>query len=358
MPTLLEDTIIVAGSVLAAEAVLAVLAWMLRRIVVRRDSELERSLLSRLVRPARLLVAVLAFAAAIARAPVGRTLRSDLGHLALVVGIFAIAWVATRATFVAEDLIVARYRTDTADNLHARRVLTQIQVLRRLTVALIAFLAIAIALLTFSAVRAAGAGLLASAGLVGIVAGLALRPAVTNVLAGIQIALTQPVRVDDVVVIEGHWGRVEEINLTYVVVAIWDQRRLILPISYLVTNAFENWTHKGADILGWVHVEVDYRAPIDELRGVLHDILAASPDWDGRVWTLQVTGATANTLQLRALMSSSDSSKSWNLQCDVREKLIAYLRTHHPDCLPRLRAEASAPSEAEVTSPTIRLKAG
>lgn len=358
MPTLVEDTIIVGGSILVAEAVLEVVARVLHRLVARRGSELEHSLLARLLRPARLLVAVLAFAAAIARAPMGRVARADLDHLAVVVGILAVAWVATRATFVAEDLIVTRYRTDTPDNLHARRVLTQVQVLRRLTVALIAFVAIATALLTFSAVRAAGAGLLASAGLVGIVAGLAARPAVTNVLAGIQIALTQPVRVDDVVVIEGHWGRVEEINLTYAVIAIWDQRRLILPISYLISNAYENWTHKGADILGWVHVEVDYRAPVDELRGVLHDILAGSPDWDGRVWTLQVTGATATTLQLRALMSSSDSSKSWNLQCDVREKLIAYLRDHHPDCLPRLRAEASAPSEADVASPTIRLKAG
>jgi small-conductance mechanosensitive channel len=358
MPTAARDALIVIGSILFGEVALEVVVRLLRQLIAKRKGALEHSLLARLARPTRLLVGVVAFEVSTARLDLGQPLQADLGHLAIVVGILAVAWVATRATFVAEDLILSRYRIDTADNLHARRVHTQVQVLRRLVVAMIVFLALALSLLTFSAVRAAGAGLLASAGLIGIVAGLAARPAVTNLLAGIQIALTQPVRVDDVVVIEGHWGRVEEINLTYVVVAIWDQRRLILPIEYLISNPFENWTHKGADILGWVHVEVDYRAPVDELRGVLHDILSASPDWDGKVWTLQVTGATATTLQLRALMSSSDSSKSWNLQCDVREKLIAYLRSHHPDCLPRTRAEASAPTEADVASPTITLKAG
>jgi small-conductance mechanosensitive channel len=194
-----------------------------------------------------------------------------------------------------------------------------------------------------------GAGLLASAGVAGLVAGVAARPTATNVVAGLQIALSQPIRVDDVVVVEDEWGRVEEIALTYVVIRVWDLRRLVLPISYFITNPFENWTRATADILGWVYLQVDYSAPVDDIRRHLYEVLCSSPNWDGNVWNLQVTDAGPSTIQLRALMSARDSSTSWDLQCEVREKLVAYLQERHPGALPRLRTEPVGRHELSTT---------
>jgi hypothetical protein len=194
-------------------------------------------------------------------------------------------------------------------------------------------------LMTFPAIRHVGITLFASAGLAGLVAGMAARSTLSNLLAGVQIALTEPIRLDDVVIVEGEWGWIEEIGTTYVVVRIWDLRRLVVPLSYFIEHPFQNWTRVTSDLLGTVFVYTDYRVPVDEVRVELHRILQASGMWDGKAWGLQVTDATEHTLQLRALMSATDSSTAWDLRCHVREKLIALLQQRYPQSLPRVRAE-------------------
>ncbi len=289
--------------------------------------------------PLRVLVVIVGLEVATAAAPVPAGAARILDQAWTVALDLAIGLGAIRVLYVCSDLLLAHFRTDIADNLQARRVATQVQVARRIAVAAVTIVAVSLALLTFGPVRAAGEGLLASAGLVGIAAGLAARPILTNMLAGIQIALSQPIRVDDVVVVDGEWGRIEQIALTYVVVQIWDLRRLVLPISYFIENPFENWTRTSSRVLGWAHLELDYCASVEDLRKRFLEVLEGSPDWDRQTAVLQVTGAGTETLQVRCLMSSTDSSKSWNLQCEVREKLIAYLQDEHPEALPRLRVQ-------------------
>jgi small-conductance mechanosensitive channel len=336
MPAAAILAVVVAGFVVLDAAALVVV----RRSLRAPARALARSVLRHVRRPVQLLVPLVALEIALTAVRLPSQLRSDLLRGVGVLVVLACAFLVVRLTAVLEELLLSHYRTDTPDNLRARQVHTQIQVLRRVVVFAVAVVALAIVLLSIPAVRAAGAGLLASAGIAGVVAGVAAKPTVANVVAGIQIAISQPIRVDDVVVVEGHWGRIEQIALTYVVVRIWDLRRLVLPISYFVEQPFENWTKSRADLIGWVHLEVDFSAPVDELRTELHRILRASPDWDGNVWSLQVTQAGTSTMQLRALMSAKDSSTAWNLQCAVREQLIDYLRRHHPGALPRLRTTA------------------
>ena len=194
-------------------------------------------------------------------------------------------------------------------------------------------------LMTFESVRQLGTSILASAGIAGIVVGFAAQRSIATLLAGFQIAMTQPIRLDDVVIVENEWGRIEEITLTYVAVRIWDQRRLILPITYFIEQPFQNWTRTSADILGTVFLYVDYRAPLDAIRAELDRILQASPSWDGKVKGLQVTNAQEQTLEIRALASAADASLAWDLRCEVREKLVQFLQRHHPESLPRIRAE-------------------
>jgi small-conductance mechanosensitive channel len=236
------------------------------------------------------------------------------------------------------QLMLSRYRIDVADNRVARGVYTQVMVLKKIAVSVIALFAIASMLMVFQPVRQLGTAMIASAGVAGIVIGFAAQKSLGALLAGFQIAMTQPIRIDDVVIVEGEWGRIEEITLTYVVVQIWDLRRLVLPITYFIEKPFQNWTRVSADILGSVFLQVDYSVPVDALRQELTRILDASPHWDRKVNLLQVTDAKERTLELRALASSSDASKSWDLRCEVREKLVTFIQQKYPASLPRLRA--------------------
>ncbi len=203
-------------------------------------------------------------------------------------------------------------------------------------------LTVAFVLMTFERVRQLGAGLLASAGVAGIVLGFAAQKSLATILAGIQIALTQPIRVEDVVIVEGEWGTIEEITLTYVVVRIWDMRRLIVPIHYFIEKPFQNWTRVSADILGTVNLYLDYSVPVEALREEFKRILDASDYWDGETWGVQVTDSTDKTMTVRPLMSAKNSGDAWNLRCEVREKLIAFVRENYPDALPRIRAEVDS----------------
>jgi small-conductance mechanosensitive channel len=249
-------------------------------------------------------------------------------------------------------LLLQRHRLDVADNREARAVYTQITVLKKIAVSIIALFAVASMLMVFQPVRQLGTAMIASAGVAGIVIGFAAQKSLATLLAGIQIALTQPIRIDDVVIVEGEWGRIEEITLTYVVVRIWDLRRLVVPITYFIETPFQNWTRTSADILGSVFLHVDYDVPVQAMREELTRILKASSHWDGKVNVLQVTDAGEKTVQLRALASSTDASKSWDLRCEVREKLVAFVQREYPDSLPRLRAVvADTEREAANGSP-------
>ena len=193
--------------------------------------------------------------------------------------------------------------------------------------------------MTFDKIRHVGMSILASAGILGVVIGFAAQRSLATLIAGLQIALTQPIRLGDVVIVEGEWGVIEELTLTYVVIKIWDLRRLVVPVTYFLEKPFQNWTRLSANLLGTVILHVDYMFPVDELRQALHEILVSSDNWDKQVWELQVINAGEHTIELRALMSAADSSTLWNLRCEVREKLLAFILENHPDYLPRVRAE-------------------
>jgi small-conductance mechanosensitive channel len=258
--------------------------------------------------------------------------------------IISVAWLIIRATNVVEDLIFIQYRIDVADNLEARKIHTQIGVLKKVVIVVVGVLTLATVLMTFEKVRQLGTSILASAGIAGIIVGFAAQRSIATLVAGFQIAMTQPIRIDDVVIVEGEWGRIEEITLTYVVVRIWDLRRLIVPITYFLEKPFQNWTRVSADLLGAVFLYVDYTVPIPEVREELQRLVKESDRWDGKVCVLQVTNATEHTLELRALMSAADSSRAWELRCEVREKLLEFIRKNYPDSLPKVRAEIREPA--------------
>lgn len=255
-----------------------------------------------------------------------------------VLAILFTAWLAIRIINVTSEHLYSRFNVNVRDNLRARRVHTQITVVRRLLVFIVTVLAIGSFFLMFEQLRGLGLSLLASAGIAGVIIGFAAQKLLGNLLAGIQIALTQPIRLDDVVVVEGEWGWIEEITLTYVVVRVWDRRRLVLPISYFIEHPFQNWTRKSADILGTVYLHTDYTVPVEAVRAKLSEILASTELWDGEVGLVQVTGAGADTLELRALVSAADSPTAWDLRCLVREKLVDFIRSEYPDALPKTRA--------------------
>ena len=242
-------------------------------------------------------------------------------------------------TAVLEDLVRSRYDISDKDNLRARRIYTQFRIIKKILIVAIVLVALSIILMSFEQFRRLGTGILASAGLAGIIAGMAARPALSNLLAGIQIALTEPIALDDVVIVENEWGWIEEITLTYVVVRIWDLRRLIVPISYFLEKPFQNWTRKTADLIGSVSLYVDYSVPVEEVRKELQRVLKGSAYWKGSVSGLQVVDSTEKTMQIRAVMDAANSSDAWNLRCEVREKLIDFVRRNYPDALPVTRAE-------------------
>ncbi len=262
-----------------------------------------------------------------------------VSHLLEILVVVTLTMMLIDLTGVLQDIVLSHVRMDVEDNLRARKIWTQIDLLRKISVVVIVILGAAAILMSYDRLRQLGTGLLASAGVAGLIIGFAAQKTIANMLAGLQIAITQPIRIDDVVVVEGEWGRIEEITLTYVVVCIWDLRRLVLPISYFIEKPFQNWTRVSADILGTVFLYVDYSMPIEELRQELGRIVEGSDHWNHEVWRLHVTSATEKTVELRALMSAADSPTAWELRCEVREKLITFVQERFPDCLPRFRAE-------------------
>lgn len=252
--------------------------------------------------------------------------------------ILSFSIIAVRLLYVIQDVLYDRYDIDNENNLKARKVRTQIVFLRKIGIVIIAILAISLILLSFESVRKYGATLLTSAGVAGIVVGFAAQKTLANLLAGLQIAFTQPIRMDDAVVVEGEWGWVEEINLTYVVVKIWDMRRLVLPITYFTETPFQNWTRSSSQILGVVKLYVDYSAPLDDLRKEFERLLEQTDLWDGDVKSFQISDNSEKTMTLRLLMSARSSPLAWDLRCYMREHMIDYLQQKHPHALPKTRA--------------------
>ncbi|HEY0273170.1 MAG TPA: mechanosensitive ion channel domain-containing protein, partial [Chitinophaga sp.] len=240
---------------------------------------------------------------------------------------------------VLEDYVFHVYDLNKANNLRERKIRTQLTFVRKFLISVIVILAACAILLTFDHLRKLGAGLLTGVGVGGIIIGFAAQKSLGNLLAGFQIAFTQPIRIDDVLVVEGEWGRVEEITLTYVVVSIWDQRSLILPINYFIEKPFQNWTRNSAAILGTAFLYLDYSIPIQPLRQEFTRLLNENPLWDKRVNSIQVTNASERTIEIRALMSAANSSNAFDLRCYVREKLIDFVQQHYPDSLPKTRAD-------------------
>lgn len=339
---LLGVLIAVAVALLLARIVRESTARIFRRVPrIREVTALGRN-------PLRLTLSLIGI-----RIAVGVTMRGSEWFPSINYGltlalIASLAWLAVVILLIVEAMLLTKYKTDTKDNRRMRRLKTQVMLGRRVGVAIIVIIAVACVLLTIPEVQALGAGILASAGLISIVAGLAVQSTLTNVFAGMQLAFTDAIRVDDVVVVETQWGTIEEITMTYVVVHLWDDRRLILPSAYFTTTPFENWTRKQSAILGTVELDLDWRAPVGDLRAHLTETLAGTDLWDGRTSVLQVTDAVNGMVRVRVLVSAADSGTLFDLRCLVREAMVTYLQEWHPGALPRQRWEEVRPAAPEV----------
>ena len=264
--------------------------------------------------------------------------------------IAATTWLLVRIVIIIEKVLIEDLDFENSDNSQARRFFTKIKFIKRIVVILVILIGVSILLLSFDSVRQYGVGLLTSAGIASVILGFAAQKSLANLLAGIQIAFTQPIKIDDVVIVEGEWGRIEEINLTYVVVNIWDLRRLVLPITYFVERPFQNWTRNESNLIGSAIFQLNYQAPIPKLREKLEEILKSTPLWDGNSWALQVIDTQAQFMVVRAVMSARNSSQSFDLRCLVREELIEFIREKYPESLPSFRIEGSNRSNDVVSN--------
>lgn len=327
------------GGALAGALAAAVLLALATRVFARIRPEVVPVFRAQLARPMLLLGLALGLRASIPMVVLTEGVAPFLDRAAAMAMIASLAWCAIASAAVIEAWLDATFEIASRDNLSARRVHTKFEVVRRIGVLVVIVVALGAMLFQVPGIRSIGAGLLASAGVAGLAVGLAARPTIETLLGGLQLALTEPINLDDVVIIEGEWGRIEEIRATYVVVQIWDKRRLVVPVQYFLDRPFQNWTRVTADLLGAVTIEVDYRAPVDEIRSAVGDIVASCDLWDRQFWNLQVVEAGERSIRLRVLVSAGDSSTAWDLRCEIREKLLAWLNANHPDALPRLRFE-------------------
>ena len=298
-----------------------------------------RSLVSRTQGPSRLALLVMTLTTASTTAPLPWQARLTINQILLLALVALVGWCCATALHISTVIYLRRFKLDAEDNLLARKHFTQVRVLERAGVTLVAIVTVAIGLMTFEPVRQYGVSLLASAGAAGLILGLAMQPILSNLVAGIQIAITQPIRIEDAVIVENEWGWVEEINATYVVVRLWDWRRMVLPLTYFIQKPFQNWTREGASLIGSVFLYVDHMAPISAMREKLKEIAARSPLWDRNVVNLQVSDARESVIEVRMLVNARNAPQAWDLRCEVREKMIGFLQAEHPKALPRHRSE-------------------
>src|SRR5580700_3153085 len=348
----------VAGAVILAVAALIALTahWIGVRLLRPLLSERHpywSALLHATNGPTRLALLVVALAIALPAASFDPDISDILGKVLSIATIVLIGWIALTAVQLAGDLYIARARAEGVDILVARKHVTQVRILRQVVDTLIVVLTVSAALMTFEPVRQYGVSLFASAGVAGLVAGLAARPMLSNLIAGLQIATTQPIRLDDEVVVESQWGRVEEINSTYVVLGLWDLRQLIVPLSYFIEKPFENWTRSSTTLIGSVVLHVRYHAPIERLRAKVIEIVKASPYWDGDIVKLQVQDAKESSLELRVIASARSSGEVAELRYLIREQVIEFLQREHPACLPPLVAAPAASAAEPAAGPDV-----
>ena len=339
----LRVVLILGGAALIGLLLHAIVFRIAQTVVRRMPSVLifDGAVFERARGPLRLIIPLVAIYTALpfAESYLGPDVRALISGVLHLMTVLAIAWLLIAIVMMVEDVIAQRYSLEEADNLQARKIVTQTRILRRIAVVVIGILSLGAVLMQYEPFRELGTGILASAGIIGIVVGIAAQRTLGNLIAGIQIAFTQPIRVDDVVIAEGDFGWVEEITLTYVVVRVWDQRRIVVPITQFVEKPFQNWTRETSELLGTVFLYVDHTVPFDDIRQALGTVVEVSDYYDGRVWRLHVTDTTEKTVELRALMSAASAPDLWELRCEVREKMVAYLQEHYPDALPKTRAQ-------------------
>lgn len=331
--------LLLAGSILAGTVLAALFVHLALKIVHRTTRKLDNIIIQNLRVPAYFLFPTGVAYAIIRIFNLQFTETGAVSAAAKILAIVFLAWLAMRIVNIAAALIARKFDIHRKDNLRARGVLTQIMVAKRIAKFVIVILSLISVFFMFEELRGLGLSLLASAGVAGLIVGFAAQKALGNLLAGIQIAITQPIRIDDVVIVEGEWGWIEEITLTYVVVRIWDLRRLVLPISYFLEKPFQNWTRTSADILGTVFLYTDYTVPVDAIREKVTELLQTAEGWDGKVNGVQVTDCKPDVMEIRVLVSAPDSSIAWNLRCYLREKLIDFIQAEYPSALPRTRAQ-------------------
>ncbi len=325
------------------------LLFGLLRLLVRKRDVFWRGVVERGRMKFRILTLLTAIAIGVTVSPMDPQPSAQIRSALLFLAILAAGWLASGIMDMWAVVYMRRFNIQTEDNLVARKHVTQTRILQKVAKVVIALVSLGLALMTIAGFRQWGVSLLASAGVVGIIAGFALQPVLTNLLAGIQIAMTQPIRIDDAVIVEGEWGTVEEITSTYVVVKLWDWRRMVLPLTYFIQKPFQNWTRETARLIGTAYLYVDYEAPMDRLRAELERICRESPLWDGDVVSLQVTDVTDRVAQVRCLASGRNGAVVFDLRCEIREKMLAFMRDQCPEALPRDRLaldRLSRPDEA------------
>jgi small-conductance mechanosensitive channel len=331
----------------AAVAVALLIDWaamkMLRRLSARTPSKADEMVVERIAGPLRwILIAV-----ALSMAQRGIDLKPWAAALWQQIAGFVVpglvGWLAIAIIKALSDVTMVRNDISVADNLRARRKRTRVGILTRIAVFAVVFLTVCMMLLSIPGIRSVGVTLMASAGLAGLAVGAAAQPALKNLIAGIQLAFTEPIRLDDVVIMDGEWGRIEEIRLTYIVVRIWDDRRLIVPVSKFLEESFQNWTRSTAELMGSVFFLLDWTADVARIRDRAGELIAANPRWDRRFWNLQVTDMKEETMEVRVLVTARDASTAFDLRCDVREALIAFIAAEMPEALPRRRQMPTAP---------------
>jgi small-conductance mechanosensitive channel len=341
----------VPGIVVLAIAVIA--ALVAHRIVFRlltrfgERNPFVRRVVTRVKGPCALALVAFALGAALQSAPFDPAVSASFGRLLLIAFIVLAGWIAHIATETGGTLYLRRFTVESVDDLLARKHVTQVRILKRAVNTLIVVVTLSAVLMTFEPVRQYGVSLFASAGVAGLVVGLAARPMLSNLIAGIQIATTQPIRIDDQVIVENESGRIEEITSTYVVIRLWDLRRLIVPLSHFIEKPFQNWTRETTNLIGSVFLYVDFTAPVEVIRGKLLEIVQASKLWDGEVAKLQVTDAKESGIELRALASARTAGDAFDLRCEIREQLIFFLQKEYPSALPRARQETMRPDRPD-----------
>ncbi|MDS9469421.1 mechanosensitive ion channel [Paracoccus sp. MBLB3053] len=344
MPEWIETLLVFLPALLLAWAGCFLLYRLAARALVHRD-EFWRSLLARTRGPVQMGMMILAVSFAANATPLPAREGQLLRHALLLAFIACVTWFIKTMLEIWTTLHLRRFRIDVEDNLLARKHVTQSRILQRVGSGIIVAVGFSAALMTFDDVRQYGVSLLASAGAAGIVLGLALQPVLRNLLAGIQLAVTQPIRIDDAVIVEGEWGNVEEITSTYVVVRIWDKRRLIVPLNYFIEQPFQNWTRSDATLIGSVMIYLDYGVSVADLRAEAERIVRASPLWNRDVFALQVTDFREREVEVRILASATHAAKAFDLRCEIREKLLDYLQREQARALPRSRTDLMVGTE-------------